>query len=33
VRSQGFELVVEIGGRQHLAAEEIGRNRGPRLAR
>jgi len=32
VRSRGFELVVEIGGRQHLAAEEIGRNRGPRLS-
>ena len=31
--SLGLELAVEIGDRQHLAAEEIGRNRGRRLGR
>lgn len=30
--SQGLELVVEIGDRQHLAVEEIGRNRGRRVS-
>jgi hypothetical protein len=32
-RPLGHELAVEIGDRQHLATEKVGRNRGPRIER